>query len=248
MTEFPEPAPALADPAYVPAPPAQPGRRRTGLVVSGIAGLVVLVAAGIGTVIVLNPAPRTIATPPTHAPTAASSPTPRPTPTEYGGDLRTLALPRPAGAVDAPGSRIGSADGSLSKEQLSTLFEPASARSYVVQRLTDLGYQRGFEDVWRDGTSLVGVRITQFRTGPAADGWTDFVQSGLYGSAIASKDKMAGTDHGYIYTIQLPGGEHGTRALFSWGVLAVELAVADPNAEDVDAMRKMAADQLARLP
>jgi hypothetical protein len=252
VTEPDRPVAALPGPPATPPPapvPSPPRRGRAALIAAGAVGLVVLVAAGVAAVLLLNPGPANVAalSPTTDPPTTAPSPTPRPTPTDYTGPLSALALPKPAGAVYAPDQRIGAADGSLSKQQLTELWNTANGKAFALQRLTELSYQRGYIVAWLDGASLVYVRLTQFRTSQAAEGWTDLEQGGFSGPIMVSTDKMAGVEHGYIYVTNQKDG-HGAHARFSWGVIAVSLDVFNPDKADADAMRTMAADQLALLP
>lgn len=171
------------DSAFGPGAAVAPPRRRRGAVIliSAMVAVILLAAGGTVAYLRLRPAAGT-------AVNAAASPTTSPTPVitvppttpPFSGDLRTLLLPKPAGAK-AQANDHESTNGNVSIEQAAEVF----GGSDMVSQLRELGFQRGALTGWSDSKGyLVFIELYQFET-PART--AEFVISTQAGFAEAKE-------------------------------------------------------------
>jgi hypothetical protein len=240
--------PSVAPYAYPPVPPAPPRKRRVGLVIGlSLTAILVLAAAGAGTVLAVNRyAPVRAAGPSTSTSASASaSPTASPTPAPYTGDLRKLLLPVPAGAKPYTVPILG-IDGTITVDQAS---KDNYGDTSKVDFLKGIGFQRGAWVAWSQNGQQTYVEIYQFMYDSFTQEWADKHDRSATASYAAGVD-VPDVPGGWCQsrTKPLQGGDYNVACHANRGYFYVQVDFFTQNAANPEAATQLLRQQVALLP
>jgi hypothetical protein len=255
-------APGYGPPGYPPppgypgAPYAAPRKRRTGMIVGIIAAVVAvcLIGGAVATVLVLRnlnttatptagPSASTPQTEPTTDPTSGPT-TGNPGGSDFTGDLRTLLLPRPAGAN--PWQDFPTSDGNLDLDTAAELFQDPDA---VKKDLTTMHFRRGAANHWTADDIDVLLILFQFESREDAeeflasterDGIEDHDARGDFGGVPGSLTYVANKDDG--------NGKRSAIFVSNQANIVSQVVVWRPDSVDLDSSTALAVSQHGRLP
>ena len=240
---------------------APPPKRRTGLIAGIVIGVLVLCVAGSvggGLAIVAALKPSSSASAPNPGSPASYPGSPAATPSgrqtdaaattppaaTFTGDLRTLLVPRPAGAK--PWDEYAGSDGTLTLDQTTKLFVDPTG---VGNELRKRNFARGAVMHWSDGDVFVLIFLFQFDS--ATDSAAYVADQGRNGvSGYAAKGEFSGISGSMLLTDETPdsNGDRSTITLTSHGDIATYITMWHPDTIDLTAATTLALQQQHLLP